>query len=294
MNDPRPFNIRIHAAEGLSSGLRLIDKSGWEGLGVVCPKGRLSKSSNREEFSGSGVYILLGNEEHLLPSIYIGQAENLRRRLSQHFSQKDFWQQVIFFTTKKDPLNKSELQFLESNLIRRAQNYRRCHLENGNTPHEPPLSEADKADAEGFLLEMLSVLPLLGVNEFEPLEEALEPSEKFQMEGKTYSAAGFESSNGFVVCKGSRASHRVSETGLNKGYERLRQKMIEEKVLLPEGDQLVFQVDYEFRKASPAAAILAGYNMNGLKSWKDASGETLSEHRKRSAAQMAGNEQESS
>jgi hypothetical protein len=294
MCDPRPFNIRIHAAEGISSGLRLIDKRGWEGLGVVCPKGRLSKTSNREEFSGSGVYILLGNEEHLLPSIYIGQAENLRRRLSQHFSQKDFWQQVIFFTTKKDPLNKSELQFLESSLIRRAQNYRRCHLENGNTPHEPPLSEADKADAEGFLLEMLSVLPLLGVKEFEPLEEAPEPSEKFQMEGKRYSATGFESSNGFVVCKGSRASQRVSESGLDKGYEQLRQELIDEKVLLPEGDQLVFQVDYEFRNASPAAAILAGYNMNGLKAWKDASGVTLSEYRKRSAARMAGNEQESS
>ena len=41
------------------------------------------------------------------------------------------------------------------------------HLSNGNTPGEPTLSEADKADTKLFLKEILQVLPLVGLRAFE-------------------------------------------------------------------------------------------------------------------------------
>jgi hypothetical protein len=43
----------------------------------------------------------------------------------------------------------------------------RCHLDNQITPREPILSESEKADTEGFLNEMLQILPLVGVQAFE-------------------------------------------------------------------------------------------------------------------------------
>ena len=43
----------------------------------------------------------------------------------------------------------------------------RCHLENGNTPQEPRLREAEKADTEGYLREIFQILPLVGLRAFE-------------------------------------------------------------------------------------------------------------------------------
>jgi hypothetical protein len=52
-------------------------------------------------------------------------------------------------------------------LIKRAIVAKRSHLENGTEPQEPQLSEAEKADTEAFLREMLQILPLVGLNAFE-------------------------------------------------------------------------------------------------------------------------------
>jgi hypothetical protein len=283
LNSPRPFNIRIHVAEGNASGLRLVEKSGWVGLGVVCPKGRYSQVNQRDEFSGSGVYILVGSEsESDAPTIYVGQAETLRNRLARHYAdpEKEFWQQAIFFTTKGDPLNKSELQYLESSLVKRAQQFRRCRLDNANTPQEPPLSEADRADADGYLQEMLSLLPVLGIKAFEEVEAAPSSRLKFVMQGVDFSGVGYESSEGFIVKKGSQARSHITDAMKKHGvgYARLRDHLIEEDILVAEGEHLVFTVDYEFRAASAAASILAGNNKNGRESWKDETGKMLKQH----------------
>ena len=82
MANPRPFNIRIFVAEGLPDGLRLVEKSNWVGLGVICPRGRYPAVKKRSEFSGSGVYILWGRDDEVeLPVLYIGEAETVRTRL---------------------------------------------------------------------------------------------------------------------------------------------------------------------------------------------------------------------
>ena len=43
----------------------------------------------------------------------------------------------------------------------------RCHLDNANAPQEPALSEAEKADTQAFLREILQILPLVGLRVFE-------------------------------------------------------------------------------------------------------------------------------
>ncbi|NJL25985.1 MAG: GIY-YIG nuclease family protein, partial [Calothrix sp. SM1_5_4] len=43
----------------------------------------------------------------------------------------------------------------------------RCRLDNGNDPQEPSLSEAETADTQGFLKEILQILPLVGLRAFE-------------------------------------------------------------------------------------------------------------------------------
>ena len=38
-----------------SDGLRLVEKSNWVGLGIICPRGRYPEVKRREEFAGSNV-----------------------------------------------------------------------------------------------------------------------------------------------------------------------------------------------------------------------------------------------
>jgi hypothetical protein len=63
-------------------------------------------------------------------------------------------------------MNKPYVQFIESRLIELAARAKRCVLENSNVPTLPSLSEADVADSEGFLSEILLCCPLLGLNVF--------------------------------------------------------------------------------------------------------------------------------
>jgi hypothetical protein len=67
---------------------------------------------------------------------------------------------------------------LEHALINRAVTADGSHLENGTEPQAPQLSEAEKADTQAFLREMLQILPLVGLNAFEIPKAVAEPKAK--------------------------------------------------------------------------------------------------------------------
>jgi hypothetical protein len=117
----------------------------------------------------SGVYILVGyrGQDDDLPTVYIGQADGVRNRIELHHSKKDFWDWEAVFVYTSGGLNRAHVTWLEYALVRRAQDAKRCYLDNGNTPQEPALTEAEKADTEGFLNELLQILPLVELRAFE-------------------------------------------------------------------------------------------------------------------------------
>src|SRR5207249_1816380 len=98
---------------------------------------------------------------------YIGEGDPARPRLETHNARRDFWTSLVLFTSKDENLNKAHVQYLESRLVALARDAKRCVLENSNTPQLPSLSEADAAELEAFLDEMLLIFPVLGVVAFE-------------------------------------------------------------------------------------------------------------------------------
>src|SRR5690606_8002102 len=165
----RPYTLKIFLPGGDPDGLRTIEKSNWNGSGIVIPRALMPEAKNRREIGRTGVYVLLGPpEESGLPRVYVGEGDPIKPRLEQHASKKDFWTKCIAFTSKDENLNKAHVQQLEARLIDLARTAKRCVLDNGNVPQLPSLSEADAADADGFLAEMLLCLPVLGVDVFSP------------------------------------------------------------------------------------------------------------------------------
>lgn len=93
----------------------------------------------------------------------------MQTRIESHLQNKYFWDWGIIFVSNSGSggLNRAHVTWLEYALVDRAATTGRCRLDNGNAPQEPGLSEAEKADTQGFFREILQILPLVGLRAFE-------------------------------------------------------------------------------------------------------------------------------
>jgi len=282
MTGPKPFSLRIFVVDGDPDGLRLVERSNWVGKAMVFPRTLLPRIKQRAELGQTGVYLLLGpREDGEGERIYIGEGDPIRPRLESHYAQKDFWNRAVCFIAAPGQLNKAHVQFLEANLVRLAKAAKRLPLDNGNQPAEPSLSEADCADMQVFLENMLGMLPVLGIHAFEHAA-AVTPSAAMTMltcKGKGVLASGYEATQGFVVKAGSLAAGTTVPSMQQhvRGCFDLRQQLIQNGVLQPDGNHFHFTQDYVFSSPSTAAAVVLGRSSNGRVDWKDSGGRTLKE-----------------
>jgi hypothetical protein len=275
-----PFSLRIFVADGDPDGLRVVERSNWIGKALVFPRALLSRVKTRDELGQTGVYLLLGpRDDGDGEMLYIGEGDPIRPRLESHHAQKDFWNRAACFVAAPGQLNKAHVQFLEANLVRLAKAAKRLPLDNGNSPTEPTLSEADRADMQVFLENMLGMLPVLGIHAFEQVSAAAERDiVPLYCRGKGVEAEGYESSQGFVIKAGSGAVEAVTPAfGRNRGAANLRNVLISNGVLVAHGGAYRFSQDYAFTSPSAASDIVLGGCTNGRTQWKNAKGQSLKE-----------------
>ncbi len=147
-------------------------------------------------------------------------------------------------------------------------------MENETIPNRLNLSEADTADAESFLEDMLLIYPLLGVTAFEVVEEAPDRGSRLILRGKDTLAYGQETPEGFFVFAGS-VGRCDTAPHIHAYLLELRRQLIEARVMNVGADNVVLTQDYRFESPSTAAAVLLGRNANGREEWKDEAGRTL-------------------
>lgn len=279
----RPFSIRIFVPNGDPDGLRLVEKSNWSGIGVVFNRSNIKAALGRPEVGRTGVYILVGrSEDNALPIIYVGEGDPVDSRLKSHNSQKDFWDWCVFFVTKDNSLNKAHVQRMECRLLELAREAKQCRLDNANCPSLPTLSEADSADVDSFLLDILSILPLVGLGVFEKVESRSPDQEVLYLSGRGMKATGYEDAKGFVVREGSELIKEESPT-LHNYMVTLRHDLIEAGVIIDAGDRYRFTQDHVFGSPSTASGVILGRPDNGRVSWKSQDGTTLKELQTREA-----------
>lgn len=277
-----PFSLRIFVADGDPDGLRLVERSNWIGKGVMFPRAVLPQVRQRSEFNQTGVYMLLGpSTERDGEMLYVGEGDPVRPRLDSHFANKDFWTHAVFFVAGQGLLNKAHVQYLEAQLILRAKNAKRVQLDNATSPDEPTLSEADRADMDVFLENMLGMLPLLGIHAFEAsaTSSAYTIGEALICHGRGVKASGYDTPQGFVVRKGSQAAGDEVPS-LKEHFpnvSRHRVDLLKSGALAKDGIHLVFTQDYTFNSPSLASSAVLGRSSNGRVDWKDANGRTLRE-----------------
>jgi hypothetical protein len=235
----------------------LVEKSNWTGLGLVTSRSDYTRVRLRDEWSRPGVYLLTGPSagETSKDRLYIGEADDVRYRIDSHFRSKEFWTTVIAFISKDDNLNKAHVRYLEARLIQVATKADRVAVENNTAPSPPRFSEADRADMEGYLAEMLVILPVLGVVAFESVAHTAPAADSLRLKAKRCDATGADGSEGFTAFEGSVA--RLDETPSIHAYvTALRQRLIDEGVLQHDGAGLRFAKPYVFASPSTAAGVV--------------------------------------
>lgn len=272
----RAFSIRIFLPDGVPDGLRLVEKSNWTGLGVVFPRAIFSTCKSRLEFARTGVYVLVGPpEEGDIPMIYVGEGDPVRPRLEQHHAKKDFWTWAIFFVSKDTSLNKAHVQHLEARLLQLASDAKRSRSDNRNAAELPALSEAEQADTESFLTDMLSIFPLVGLTVFEKAQtSSTDQRVPLFIKSKGVEARGYETAQGFLVESGAGAVVADTPT-LHPYMSEIRKQLREQGILVEAEGHLQFTQDYLFSSPSTAAGVVLARSANGRTEWKDVTGKTL-------------------
>ena len=204
----------------------------------------------------------------------MGEGDVLLPRLDSHAKNKDFWTHGVAFTSKDQSLNKAHVQHLEARLVQLATEAKRCELDNTNVPQMPSLSDADKADAELYLADMLLCLPVVGVSFFEKPQGPTGKSRELFLSAKGIQARGYEGPGGFVVRSGSQAV-KNEVASIHTYLSDLRKALLNQDIFEDTGTAYRLAQDYIFTSPSTAAGVLLGRSANGRTEWKDAERQSL-------------------
>lgn len=274
--------IKIFLVDGEPNGLKTAELSNWVGQAIVIPRNKLKDIKQRPDCNKPAVYFLVGkeNEEALLSTAYIGEAENLWNRLTTHDNSKDFWFTAIAFVSKDDNLTKAHVKYLESRCIEIASQVKRYDLGNGTKSVLPSLSESDIADMEEFLSNLRLLLTAVGypiLQEITSKEQTGISDPLFVCGGKKAQATGRMTNEGFVVYKDSTATAQFSNAVAERNQKNIDKLISNGYVEKKDDDLYIFIKDYVFNSPSAASDIILGNSTSGWKKWKTENGKTLEE-----------------
>lgn len=288
---PNGKSIRVYLADATVTGMRYAELVNWTGQAVACPRNRLAELPSWPESRKPGVYFLfearLGDSK---PLAYIGESENVTTRLTDHDRKKDFWNEVVIFTSKDENLTKAHVKFLEATLTAAARSADRYELVNSNTPTESSLPRADRDAMVEFVDNVRMVLGTLGYPILEPLLKTVR--EEGAAHGATAARDGHESvddlvfkvnnlvargaltDEGFVIKKGSQVA-AVNTDSVPIPIVKRKEVYVAEGILVSEGDHYALSEDVLMTSPSSAASLIAGTARSGPQSWKTALGTSL-------------------
>lgn len=245
------------------------------GQAYKIPRNMIKESEHRNELSSPGIYFLFGYDESAdKPLIYIGEAENIIKRLKQHLEKKDNWNETIIFISKDDNLNKAHIKYLENQFYHIAKECDRYTIDNSNVPTKSSVSESDQAELEEFIYNAKILVNALGHKAFEHFAEnsnnTQEVSPVFQVSSGDGKAYGIQTSDGFVLLKNSHIHHNAADF-LKNGIKKKVEQSKENGEIVND----ILQIDKLFSSSSAAAAFAVGYSISGPQQWKTENGETL-------------------
>lgn len=255
----RGKNIQLFLMDGEAGGRIKCTLANWTGVVYKIPRTELDKCKERDDLKQSGVYFLFGTSDETGKGVvYIGQAgarkngEGILNRLQEHKRnpEKDYWTEAIVFTTSTNSFGPTEISYLENRFCNLALEANRYEVKNGNDPTPGNITEEKESEMEEFIDYAKVIMGTLGHKLFEPISKTvsqtaegtsaiLKDHSNLHLErtikkiGKV-EADGSQTSEGFVVFKGSHISLADDNTIPAVIKERRKNALIDEQGVLQE------------------------------------------------------------
>lgn len=266
--------IELFFVDGTSDGVVTAELRNWSGKAIKIPRIEVGKYNN-EELSYVGVYLLYCTDEIGNEKIYVGESEDVYKRLKQHISEYDkgkesyYWSYAVAFVDNR--LDKAEIRYIEDRLVNEIYDVNPSRLLTKSSYGKTNLKPSQIAVAEEFINNIKILLGALGIKLVAVAPKAESNTQYMYCKGKESKAKGFISNNGFTVLKDSTINTTTADSFSGLPYWKLRQKLIEEKVIV----DYKFVKDYEFNAPSAASSVVLGRASNGKHEWKTQTGKML-------------------
>lgn len=277
----KPKTIKIFLADGEPTGTKIVELSNWTGIVYLIPRNRLKNSlinpDYKNDLDSQCVYFLIGESEEDKRTVYIGEAEEFSKRVSQHHQNKDFWNLVIVFTSKDDNLTKAHVKYLESKITQEIRANNTVNLENGNIPPMPKLPRSDIAEMEEFYEQIKVVASSLGYTFLEDIGTNIKNEDLLFCKGSNSDAKGIFTDEGFFILEGSLI--RREETPSFGEIDAEQRAAAHMRGDIIEFSNIQYRVVKKIKFTSPssAGAFVLGRRVNGWIAWKNSEGKTLDE-----------------
>lgn len=242
----------------------------------VIPRSRLDilDEPKRSELRKPAFYILLGENDESKVKAYIGETENFSERVKEHNKKKNFWQKaLVFISSDKDGLTKTDVKYLEHLAIKEAKSVNRYDLsENNKNSDMPNIGESQMSVMDEFYEDVKFLTAFLGCDIFNSAEKKSdERIHYFTLNARGSDAKGYYGDDGFTLLRDS-----VMAEGETESYsaKESRRKFLKSHTVKKDG-KTVLTADVTLSSPSTASGFVSGRSSNGWVDWKDAQGKTL-------------------
>lgn len=268
--------ITLFLKNGNINGIVIGNLGNWIGQVIKAPRNEIQNLKEITEINRAGIYFLFNkkNSNNTNLEIYIGESENVYNRILQHIKDdnKQFFNEIIAFTSKEDELNKTDIKYLEARLVEEISENDKYFLKNKNLNMKPKVKQLTAFILEEYLKNIKIMLPTLGYDLFFSKDKIKTVKEKIitlefkeqNINEKKIAKAILLENGKILVLKGSPIKKEI-QSSLSNGYRKKRENLIQSKIINKE--KFEFNMDYEFSSPSAAAAIILGIAVNGRKKW---------------------------
>lgn len=162
MADAKAKTINLLLYDGDLNGVISIEESNWNsGALYLAPRESVSELIETGACNKYGIYLLLSKN-----MVYVGQYSDLSKIITQHLSEKDWWESVLILTTNDNSFTHTDIDYLESLIIDKALKMKCLDCDNKNKKNNPKVSKFQKIVLDQYLSEVLFLMKLIGITVF--------------------------------------------------------------------------------------------------------------------------------
>ncbi len=276
----KPQTLTIHLLHGKPEGVKILEIQNKNLRMYIVPRQYIPDIKARSDLEQPAIYFLINETQEKL---YIGEAENSYKRISQHDSKEE-WDIALICISTNNGLDKASIKYLESKFINKVSSIGNIELSNKTKPDLNNLHEFRISEIIEFQEYIELAITSLGFSFLKEVEKAdldkkVEGEEYWYLKARKSEVKGIMVDTSFVVLKGSLINGDSTDS-FKFGYpnaELRRKELILSKCKKLENG--IYQVieDITFKSINQATSFAVGNSMNAWINLKNIEGKTIDE-----------------